>query len=207
MQHHHVTALAGGPIGRNPGRRRPPADTGELERLMTCAADGDGEAWAALVRRFTPRIRSIARAHRLGAHDAEDVVQATWMRLFRHIGSVRDPEKLGAWLNTTARRESLRVAIDARRRPAELEQWDEPYVEPECPVEAAERRAALAGALGTLSARQAGLLQLLLAEEEPNYAEVSERLEIPLGSIGPTRARALARLREDENLRRAVAIS
>jgi RNA polymerase sigma factor (sigma-70 family) len=199
MQHHHVSALAAGvPTG---GRRSCRAPSSELERLLLAAAAGDASAWDSLVSRFTPRIRAVARAHRLGAHDTEDVVQTTWLKLFRHIGSVRDPEKLGAWLTTTARRESLRVLGAPSVAAADVDGRADPFMEPECPVEAAERRAALDGALHRLTERQRRLVRLLLSDEEPSYAEIGRALAMPIGSIGPTRARGLALLRADEDLR------
>src|SRR4051794_19089771 len=85
-------------------RTRPPVDARELERIVLAAATGDGSAWSALIERFAARVRVVARAHRLGAHDVEDVVQTTWLRLLEHIDRVHEPGALGSWLQTTARR-------------------------------------------------------------------------------------------------------
>src|SRR5262245_38990640 len=79
-----------------------------LDRLVPLAAARDERAWNALFRRFDARVRAVARAHRLSAHDAEDVAQATWIGLMTHIGSVREPDRVGAYVHTIARRESLR---------------------------------------------------------------------------------------------------
>src|SRR3954449_12619319 len=90
-------------------RHRRPAERFDLDLIVTTAAAGDERAWAALVRRFQPQLLRVARAQGLGAHEAEDAVQDTWMRLMGGITGVREPRALGGWLTTTARRESLRL--------------------------------------------------------------------------------------------------
>ena len=183
--------------------RRPPADAAELERLVSAAAAGNGDAWTALVGRFAARLRSVARAHRLHAHDSEDVAQTTWLRLLEHIHDLRDARAVGAWLETTARRESLRKLEAGRReRPTEDEYMS---CEPVAPVDElrlveSERHAALAAAVEQLPPRQQRLLGMLVEEREPSYQEISRVLDMPIGSIGPTRVRALARLRRDDRL-------
>jgi RNA polymerase sigma factor (sigma-70 family) len=188
-------------------RKRLPADAGELERLMLAASAGDSAAWSSLMGRFTARLRAVVRAHRLGGQDAEDVIQTTWIRLYENIGSVREPLALGAWLETTARRESLRLLRASRReRPAnddELAAEHVPAID-EHRLVAKQDRAALARAMTGLSARQRHLLALLFAEPAPSYDEISRTLEMPIGSIGPTRARILERLRQDPRLVRAI---
>jgi RNA polymerase sigma factor (sigma-70 family) len=195
-------------------RRRPPAEAPELERTMLAAAAGNRGAWSALIERFGARVRGVARAHRLAAHDVEDVVQTTWLRLFEHIDTVREPAALGAWLETTGRRESRRI-IRARQRecPTDSEQL---FDQPVAPVDeqrlvAAERRAALAEcgatlviALEQLPGRQRALVSMLFADAAPSYEAISSSLGLPIGSIGPTRGRALARLRRDHDLASAV---
>jgi hypothetical protein len=93
---------------------------GDLERVVSAAAAGDETAVAELVDRFAVRIRAVARAHRLDTHDVEDVMQTTCLRLLQCVDTIRNPSAIGAWLETTARRESLRVLktnIDAVQRP------------------------------------------------------------------------------------------
>jgi RNA polymerase sigma factor (sigma-70 family) len=181
-----------------------PAGSGELGLLLLLASGGDEAAWATLVDRFTARIRAVARMHRVGHHDAEDVVQTTWLRLLEHLEHVRDPAAVGAWLHTTARRESLRVLrTGARERPADDQVFaNRPSEAPDAAagVEAAERREALKAALATLPDHQAKLLRLLVAEPAPSYNEISQALDMPVGSIGPTRQRGVERLRRDERL-------
>ena len=83
---------------------------------MKAAENGDANAWAMLISRFRGHVARVARSYGLNAHQVDDVAQETWLRLYRHIGSVRDPHALGAWLGTTASRESLRaLAGDAPR--------------------------------------------------------------------------------------------
>jgi RNA polymerase sigma factor (sigma-70 family) len=196
--------------------KRPAPDGSELERLLRSAARRDNDAWRQLVERFGPRIRSVARYEGLSPRDAEDVVQSTWLELLKSTGTVRDPAKLGAWLYTTARRESLRVAIAGRRaKPVEEEVLVNaqvtgdltPLAAPEASgrLEAEQRRAALTRALGTLTPRQRELMHMLMIDPAPSYAEISVKLDMPVGSIGPTRARCLERLRGDPALINALA--
>jgi RNA polymerase sigma factor (sigma-70 family) len=186
-------------------RRRVLAASAELEDVVLAASAGDGAAWAALVERFTARIRAVTRAYRLPQHDAEDVMQTTWLRLVEHIARVRAPRAVGAWITTTARRESLRAVEAARRQePTDDGRLDTEAVEPVDAdrLAAEERRSTLAGALTRLSARDAALLEMLFAEPASSYAEASAALGMPIGSIGPTRQRSIARLRRDRDLRR-----
>jgi RNA polymerase sigma factor (sigma-70 family) len=179
-------------------RRRPPADQGELERVVRAAAAGDSNAFSNLVERFGRRVRAIARVHRLTAHDVEDVMQTTWLRLFQHVGSIRDPDAVGAWLETTARRESLRIIRSSTRERLTDDALllDSPVPSVEEQHLAAQARAALPAAMEQLPDRQRELLAMLLRDPSPSYAEISRTLGIPIGSIGPTRGRCIARLRE-----------
>jgi RNA polymerase sigma factor (sigma-70 family) len=175
-----------------------------LERLVTAASAGDAEAIAELVERFAPRVRRVARAHRLGAPDVEDVMQTTWLRLLQHVDRIRNPNAIGAWLESTARQESIRVLKSrSRERPTED---DEVFEAPAPPVEEqhvrlTERCAdALETAVEQLPRHQRDLVSLLFTDPAPRYDEISRTLGIPIGSIGPTRARSLARLRRNQNL-------
>ena len=177
--------------------RRSSADGRALERMIAAAATGDQSAWSAIVHRFSGRIARVARGYGLNAYQADDVAQETWLRLYRGLGGVRDPQALGAWVDTTARRESLRVLKRRGREDltdADLGTDAAASADPEAEL-LAERRAALAHALATLPERQRRLMESLLAETEPSYADVSEQLGLPIGSIGPTRGRCVQRLR------------
>jgi RNA polymerase sigma factor (sigma-70 family) len=151
------------------------------------------------VDEFSGLVWAIARSHRISDADAADVTQATFMRLVEHLDRLKEPARVGAWLATTARRECLAVL---RRRTKVVPQGDEM---PDLPDEdapehdaeliAGERDAVLWAAFERLSGRDRALLRLLIADPPPCYEEISATLDMPVGSIGPTRARALERLR------------
>lgn len=170
----------------------------ELETLVARALDGDDAAWEAIVDRFSGLVWATARAHRLSATDAADVVQLTWLRLVEHLDRIHDPERLGGWLATTARRESLRVIRQAgRQQPVGDAEWFEapaPF-EIDAALLEEERDSALWRAFTLLTERCQALLRLLVAATEPSYEEVSAALAMPIGAIGPTRMRCLAALR------------
>ncbi len=164
------------------------------------AARGDDAAWKALVEQFSGLIWSVTRAYRLGSADAADVFQTTWLRLAEHIGRLDHPEYVGAWLATTARRESLRASRASARvvltDDAVLGALEGGEATPEQAVLLSERSDLLWRAFRTLPARCQLLLRLLMATPAPSYAEVAAALDRPVGSIGPTRARCLRLLRE-----------
>jgi RNA polymerase sigma factor (sigma-70 family) len=168
--------------------------------LLEAAARGDQAAWDALVDRYANLLWSVARAHRLSDADAADVVQTTWLKLVEHLGRIKDPERLPGWLATTARHECLRqIRRAGRERPSDDRDWpDEPgqSVTVDAALLLGERDAVLWRALATLSAQCRQLLRVLMATPPPSYAEVSDALGMPIGSIGPTRQRCLERLRE-----------
>jgi RNA polymerase sigma factor (sigma-70 family) len=176
-------------------RREPAA----VAALVVAARGDDESAWHGLVDEFGSLVWSIARAHRLGSSDAADVSQTTWLRLAEHLTRLRDPEKVGGWLAATARHECLRVLRRAQRELPAGDELPEPSG-PGVPAPAArlirdERAAALWDAFAQLPDRCQSLLRVLMADNPPSYEEVSESLEMPIGSIGPTRARCLERLR------------
>jgi RNA polymerase sigma factor (sigma-70 family) len=177
----------------------PAQDTGSGE-LVRRAAVGEGAAWAELTHRYTRLLWSIARGHGLGAADADDAVQATWVRLLENLDGLREPDRVGAWLATTARRECLRILRrSGRERPTGDERF--PDVADSAPaLDTAllreERDVVLWSAFSGLSERCQGLLRLLFSEPPIAYSEVSQILDMPVGAIGPTRQRCLIRLRE-----------
>jgi RNA polymerase sigma factor (sigma-70 family) len=179
-------------------------DTGSL---VKAAALGDAAAWKTLVERFSGLVWSVARGRGLPAAEAEEVFQTTWFRFAEHIGRIRSPDQVGAWLATTARHESHKAAR-AGWRVALTEDLDElaPGVDdlsPEQAVVAQEDAAAdlerahqLWRAFEELPGRCRELLRVLLASPPPSYAEVALAFDMPVGSIGPTRGRCLRQLRE-----------
>lgn len=184
-------------------------DDAEISDLVSAAAKGDGASWDALVQRFGGLVWSVTRAYRLSPADAADVFQTTWLRLTEHLDRIEKPGQVGAWLATTARRESLRISRShSRIVPTDeatlvaLGQSDDyspeqAVLDAEAALLASERAARLWRAFGQLAKRCQDLLRVLMASPPPSYAEVAAALDIPVGSIGPTRARCLQRLREE----------
>jgi RNA polymerase sigma factor (sigma-70 family) len=169
--------------------------------LVTYARKGDKQAWDVLVERYSPLIWSICRRHRLRDADAEDVGQSVWSHLVDQLDNVRDPAALPGWLATTTRRECLRVLRAAREPLAAGYQLDAEILPAEQARTAeqellvAERHAALREAFLALSPSDQRLIGLLLEDPPAPYAEISSRLGIPVGSIGPHRGRCLDKLR------------
>ena len=185
-------------------------ETEEAERvagLVAAAAEGDEDAWSELVDHFAGLVWSVIRGYRMNAADAADVSQTTWLRLAEHIHKVREPERIGAWLATTAGRECLRlIRHNQRALPsddaflAEVPDAD-PAVAPETRVLTLERDGELWGAFSELPEKAQMLLRLLFADPPPSYEEISAATGMPIGSIGPTRGRYLAQLKGRIELR------
>jgi len=170
----------------------------ELVAAVNAATAGDGRAVAALVARFDRPLRATARSYGLGRWDVDDVLQQTWMQFLEHGRSLREPSAVKAWLITATRRNCLRVLQGHVREqlcddPADGCAGDDGELEAR--IVADETRAALDVSLTRLTDRQRKLLTLLLEEPELSYEDVGQRLGLPIGSIGPTRARSLERLR------------
>ena len=168
--------------------------------LVTRARNGERQAWDALVERYAPLIWSICRRHRLEAADAEDAAQNVWLKLVDHLDSPRDPAALPGWLATTTQRECSRILRTARRlrdagHALAAVIPDNHAQAAEQDLLAAERHAALREAFGQLPPGCQQLLALLIHDPALSYAEISARLGIPVGSIGPTRRRCLDKLR------------
>jgi RNA polymerase sigma factor (sigma-70 family) len=174
-------------------------DQGELAHLVLAAADGDDIAWEALVVRFAGLVWGVARSHGLSEADAADVSQSTWLRLAEHVRNIRQPERIAGWLATTARNESIRILRRGHRDIPVGTRHEVPTAEDISDVATRlieeERDIALMKAFETLPSRCKTLLRVLTADPAPSYAEASQVLEMPIGSIGPTRARCLQHLR------------
>jgi RNA polymerase sigma factor (sigma-70 family) len=186
-------------------RALPPSVAHERDpaALVRAAAAGDPVAFDRLVARYDRALRSVARSYRLNESDADDVVQITWLQFVQHGHRLRDPAAVIGWLMTTARRQCVRMLQRHVRElptddPARDESGD--HTEPDRDLLADELRGAVQGALAELPERQRELLRLLVANPELSYEEVGRRLAMPVGSIGPTRARALERLRCNRGL-------
>lgn len=173
----------------------------EITALLDAARQGDQAAWDALVARFSGLMWSIARGYRLDAADAHDAVQMTWLRLVENLDRIADPERLGAWLATTTRRECLQLLRKAgRERPAALENALDGVAGSTEPVDAGmlldERDRAVWRALVSISERCQRLLRVLMASPPPAYREVAAALDMQIGTIGPARQRCLDQLRQ-----------
>ena len=168
--------------------------------LLERAARFDATAWAEIVSRYGPVVRAVAgTTYGLCSDDVADAVQNTWLRLLERAETIRDPQKVIGWLATTARRESL--AIARRRRPqtslsAVEEDPPSPDASPEAQAITAETRLLLRQATDALPDRSRALIEALFFDpNRPPYALAARQLGMPIGSIGPTRSRALGILR------------
>lgn len=179
------------------GRRRRNADDRVVE-LAAAAAAGDDRAWSTLVSLFGPVINAVAQRHRLNEADAADVAQLTWISLYKHIDRINDPNRLGAWLATTARRECLRTLRANGRQGLygdDVPERESSEAAPDESMLAQERDRMLWRGVARLNARDQTLLGLLVSSSRPDYQAASRALGMPIGSIGPTRQRVLERLR------------
>jgi RNA polymerase sigma factor (sigma-70 family) len=169
----------------------------DLATLVHDASGGDAGAWEQLVDRLAPLLWSIVRAHRLGDADGQDVLQTSWLRLLEHLDQLTDPAKVGSWMATTVRRESLRVLRQRGRAvPTDVESLDlgaDDQPLPEAVVLRTERATLLARAFARLTARCQALLRILAAAA--TYEEIAVAMDMPVGAIGPTRGRCLEALR------------
>jgi len=197
--------------GRGTCRRRVlhvVADAGrtddEFTPLVQAALTGDAAAWDQLVERLQKVAwRSIA-GFDLSRDDRKDAFAATFFRLYERLGTIREPAKLPGWVATTARNE-VHTLLRARRRDVPTDVGDEhlPVLEDEPAGGLLERELqdALHRGLARLSAACRDLLHLLTLDPPLSYAEVGDLLDLPHGSIGPTRQRCLDRLRDTPELR------
>jgi RNA polymerase sigma factor (sigma-70 family) len=176
-------------------------DNPSVADLVTSARNGDKQAWDGLVERYAPLIWSICRQYRLGAADAEDVGQAVWMHLVEHLDNLRDADALPGWLATATRRECSRVLRATCKLPAGglvLENMPDEQTAPAGhELLMAERNATLREAFARLPPGCQRLLAMLITDPPVPYTEISARLDVPVGSIGPSRHRCLERLRRD----------
>ncbi|MFB6721175.1 RNA polymerase sigma factor [Kribbella sp. NPDC056345] len=166
--------------------------------LVNRAVDGDKGAWDELVERYAPLIWGIGRRYRLTPADIDDVGQGVWLRLIEHLPSLREPAALPGWIATTTQRECFRLLRASSRvdpvDPAEQHDAVEPAVAEE-EVLRHERRTIVRSAFGQLSQRCQLLLAMIMKDPPLPYDEISRQLAMPVGSIGPNRARCLERLR------------
>jgi RNA polymerase sigma factor (sigma-70 family) len=187
----------------SPTQRTEMAAEPGLQTLVGAARRGDPDAWSRLIARFDPMLRRVARSHRLGGADVDDVVQATWTLLYTHIDTIREPAAVAGWLATTVRRQALRqLRCHAREQlTADHDFGLVAHETPESLAIAAESHQVVRRALATLPERQRRVVTLLAAQPALDYRQLGSVLKMPIGSIGPTRARGLASLQRDAELR------
>lgn len=189
------------------------AEADDDAALIRSCLDGQGSAWRRLVRRYQSLVFAVARRARLDEHAAGDVLQTVFMRLYENLPRIRQPERLHAWIVTTAKRETL-LALRHANRQVSLDElrdasagpdgdgaaWDPPADDPlpDAVLDELQQHHRLRRALERLDERCRELLTILFADDEDRlpYAALAERLGIPVGSLGPTRLRCLAKLRK-----------
>lgn len=161
---------------------------------------GEPEALDELVRGFSPVLWHVVRAYGLDRERAEDVVQTTWLAFVRRHASIEQPQAVGAWLTTTARREAWRVSrLESTATAVEdeiLERWAPDEESAETEVVAGDEHSRLWTQVHELSQRCQRLLRIVAFDDRPDYARIAKDLDMPIGSIGPTRGRCLAKLRD-----------
>lgn len=166
--------------------------------ILDAACAGDSSAWSEIVHRYEGAVRATVASYRLGPADSADAVQNTWLRLLEHAASIRDPQKLGGWLTTTARRECLaqirRWRVESPLATIETSQ-PSPELTPEARVIISETRRHVRSATNALSGRPRALIDALYYRPCGNYTEVARHTGMPIGSIGPTRLRTMRCLR------------
>ena len=197
------------------GHRRPAinaataSDSANLNELVTRAVHRDEQAWAAIIERFGPLVAAVLRRDRLTHADVQETTQAVWLKLFENLHKLREPAALPGWIATTTQRQALQtIRRGARVRCVESIEsvvdglpCADQRTGPDDQLLQAERRRAVRDGLAELTAEQRELLLLVVADPPVSYREISERLKIPMGSIGPTRARHLRKLSETAAIR------
>jgi RNA polymerase sigma factor (sigma-70 family) len=178
---------------------RPGEVWGQAASAFERWAAGEAVALDELVRVMTPVLWHVVRAYRLSTDVAEDVVQTTWLSLVRSRAAIHEPAAVGGWLTTTARREAWKVAkASGRGIPVEDDELsrrlpDEASAESEVVRRDGDSR--LWDAVERLSERCQALLRIVAFEHRPDYTRIAADLDMPVGSIGPTRGRCLQKLR------------
>jgi RNA polymerase sigma factor (sigma-70 family) len=170
----------------------------EAATLVRQAATGDQNAWQALVAGYNSLLMASIRGFRLCDSDVTDVAQTAWLRLVQHIDRIDEPERVGAWLTTTARREALRILKHRNRvvstEASCLDLVDEVQPDVSTRITKQECSTTVTLLLSELKPRDRKLLELLMSDPAPSYEEISVTMSMPIGSIGPTRSRCLQRL-------------
>ncbi|RKT54833.1 RNA polymerase sigma factor [Saccharothrix australiensis] len=181
--------LGGKPLGDHEG----------LAVLFEAARDGDRRALGRLAEALTPLLWQVARAQGLDRERSADAVQTAWLRLLGSLADIHTPRALTAWLVTVTKR--VAWAMRTEQRSGELvgalpDDVVDPAPGPDEQAAFADRRVRLWAAVNRLSHRCRELLRVIAFVPRPDYADISAALDMPRGSIGPTRGRCLAQLRK-----------
>ena len=184
------------PVCAGPCHTRPAQDLIVCDAVLVqaCLAN-DQLAWGTLIRRHSPRLLTIGRSTGLDRATAEDAVQATWSDLLRHVHELRDPHAVRGWLATTVKRRAIRLSQQRRRTIDSVERHVVADVVIDEDLLRDERVVALRRAVSELRAGDRELLELLFSDRSLSYDEIAVIIGRSIGSIGPTRARCLAKLR------------
>lgn len=172
-------------------------DDPSVTTLIESAASGDQSAWQEIMRRYSPLVCSTCRRCRVTGADADDVGATVWLRLLTNLANIREPTALPSWLATTTRRECLQLLRNQSRHiPIDDRQIaNHTQSELDARLLTEERQIALRDAITQLPDRDRQLLSMLFADPPLSYVEISTRLSMPIGAIGPTRQRCLTRVR------------
>ncbi|HKR49229.1 MAG TPA: sigma-70 family RNA polymerase sigma factor [Pseudonocardiaceae bacterium] len=181
----------------------PTEATESMADLFERISDGDSAAWDEILRRYGKLVSITVQSFRLQEADALDAIQMTWLRLAENAGRVQFPERLGGWLATTARRECLQILRQAKLRPHLTDMAPETVADPSTGPEQRALDANITRMLwkliNELSPRHRTVLRMLFTDNPWSYTKIARIAGIPLGGIGPTRARALRQLRDRLN--------
>jgi RNA polymerase sigma factor (sigma-70 family) len=182
--------------------------------LLGAAKEGDEGAWEQIITRYESLVNAIARRHRLAPSDVKDVSQYVWLQLLSHIDKLREPRALSGWISSTTthrcyellRSQKRSVSVDplATASMIDTTAWrrdSESFGGVDDDLLRAEQRRAVRQGLAELSEIQQQLLLLLVADPPLPYCEISRIMNLPVGSIGPTRARLLKKLRCSSSVR------
>jgi RNA polymerase sigma factor (sigma-70 family) len=172
----------------------------EMARLVAGVLSRDQGSWEEILNRYGPLVRAMVGTYRMQEADNQDAIQNTWLRVIERLHTLRDPSCLAAWLVTIARRECLALLARARREQPYCDSADnlaDITLGPEATVLLAEACGAVRVAVEELPLRRRKMIKILYSEREnPNYITVSNVTGMPVGSIGPTRMRAMSSLRQ-----------
>lgn len=172
--------------------------------LLARAGERDEKAWELIVDRFAGLVWSIVRGYRLGPAAEADVFQTVWLRLAENIERIREPDRLAGWLARTAKNEAVAIVRQRQRTTPSDDVGETLAVDADHDGDLlrTESDQAVAAGLSRLSPQCQQLLRLLVADPSVSYAEISDVVGVPIGSIGPTRARCLERLRNTPEVSR-----